>query len=284
MTSMVKLCFPGLLCVLLFGAIGCDDDDAPCDDVTCGANASCDVDTGECLCDGGWVWVEEVETCLEVMARLDDLELEEEGFYNGLDEAGSFTSGSVTFYNSYDTEYESWDGFAYSNMTDITTPGYENQYSAIVGGGAQDSENYAVAYVSDFSTFGPPTLEIGDGTETTTLAGLHVTNTTYAYLSMLDGDDYSKQFGGETGEDPDWFLLTIHGFDESGAEVGTVEVYLADYQSDVADEDYILDDWTWVDLSSLGAVASLQFTLTSSDMGDYGMNTPAYFALDSILR
>jgi hypothetical protein len=35
-----------------------------------------------------------------------------------------------------------------------------------------------------------------------------------------------------------------------------------------------------VDLSSIGAVRTIEFTLSSSDNGDYGMNTPSYFCLD----
>ena len=61
-------------------------------------------------------------------------------------------------------------------------------------------------------------------------------------------------------------------------------IYLADFTAEAAEEDYILDAWTWVDLSSLGEVSGLQFTLSSSDNGEYGMNTPAYFAIDDIMR
>ena len=43
-----------------------------------------------------------------------------------------------------------------------------------------------------------------------------------------------------------------------------------------------MDDWEWVDLSSLGTVAGLEFDLSSSDTGPSGMNTPAYFAMDDL--
>jgi hypothetical protein len=36
---------------------------------------------------------------------------------------------------------------------------------------------------------------------------------TYAALSMRDGDGFAKQFGGASGDDPDYFLLTITGRD-----------------------------------------------------------------------
>jgi hypothetical protein len=37
-----------------------------------------------------------------------------------------------------------------------------------------------------------------------------------------------------------------------------------------------------VDLTLLGAATRLTFGLSSSDNGPFGMNTPAYFALDSL--
>ena len=64
---------------------------------------------------------------------------------------------------------------------------------------------------------------------------------------------------------------------------GEVEFYLADYRFADNGEDYIVDTWEYIDLSSLGAVKSLEFGLSSSDVGDFGMNTPAYFALDTVV-
>ena len=59
---------------------------------------------------------------------------------------------------------------------------------------------------------------------------LMVTNTTYAALSMRDGDSFAKKFGGPSGNDPDYFRLTITGKDSGGSTIGSVEFYLADYR------------------------------------------------------
>ena len=80
------------------------------------------------------------------VATFDDLTLSSKSFWNGSDQSGSFKSSDITFYNSYTTEWASWSGFAYSNMTDVTTAGYGNQYSAITGHGYYGSTNYAVCY------------------------------------------------------------------------------------------------------------------------------------------
>ena len=98
---------------------------------------------------------------------------------------------------------------------------------------------------------------------------------------MLNGDSFAKKFGGGDGNDADWFLLTIRGFDTLNQDIGTVDFYLADYRFADNSQDYIVNNWELVDLSLLGTnLASLQFEYSSSDVGDWGMNTPAYFAMD----
>jgi len=110
-----------------------------------------------------------------------------------------------------------------------------------------------------------------------------VTNNNYTYYSMLNGDDWAKKFGGSSGDDEDWFALTVTGKDASESIVGAVDFYLADYRFSDNSQDYIIDTWQFVDLSSLGIVKSLEFTLNSSDVGDFGMNTPAYFVIDTVV-
>ena len=206
----------------------------------------------------------------------EDLTLDPESFWNGSDESGGFISRGVHFSNNYNVEWGSWDGFSYSNTTDTTTTGFDNQYSAIPGNGADGSSNYTVGYIGFAS---PPTATLP---EVQAVSGMYVTNSTYAALTVLNGDDFAKRFGGASGDDPDWFKLTVTGKDAEGNIAGTVEFYLADYRFPDNAEDYVLTKWAWVDLSSLGAIKSLEFTLSSSDMGGFGMNTPAYVAMDNL--
>ena len=192
----------------------------------------------------------------------------------------SFSSGSASFGNSltdFGGGFYSWSGFSYSNTTDTTTPDFSNQYSAIAAGGAEGSANYGVAYVSAYGT--APRIEFD---LPTVLGGAWFTNTTYTALAMRDGDAFSKQFGGASGTDPDWLLLTIYGLDASDAITGTLEFYLADFRFEDSADDYIVDSWTFVALDGLGEVTALEFAMSSSDVGAFGVNTPTYFAIDSI--
>jgi hypothetical protein len=217
----------------------------------------------------------------QTTVTFDDLTLEPESHYNGSDGSGGFTSGNVFFENQYDTQFQYWaQGFIYSNSTDVTTAGYMNDFSAYTGGGANGSANYGVNYKGD----------IDFGTEKN-VESMQITNSTYAALSMLNGDSFGKQFGspnnaqgtpdGTNGED--FFRLLITGYDGEDDSIGTVTFYLADYRFADSLQDYIIDTWETVDLSSLGAVRYLDFTLESSDNGAFGMNTPAYFALDNLV-
>ena len=215
-----------------------------------------------------------INAAAQSVAKFDDLTLAPAKFWNGSDSSGSFKSGNTTFYNSYNTDWQSWSGFAYSNMTDITTAGYENQYSAITGKGYEGSANYAVCYPS-------PSAELGFGTAAQT-TGFYVTNSTYAYLSMKNGDAFAKKFGGESGNDPDYFKLMIEALDAEGKPVDTLNFYLADFRSTDNTKDFILNKWTWVDLSELKKANKLRFSLSSSD-NSYGfMNTPGYFCMDDL--
>jgi len=100
---------------------------------------------------------------------------------------------------------------------------------------------------------------------------------------MRDGDAFAKRFGGPSGDDPDFFRLTIQGFDAANASTGSVDFFLADYRFENAALDTIVGGFTTLDLSTLGTLRALEFTLSSSDGGPFGMNTPAFFAIDDVV-
>lgn len=211
------------------------------------------------------------------VATFEDLTLAPESFWNGADGAGGFVSGQASLGNHYNAEWDFWDGFAYSNRTDPNGTGPEAQYNAICGAGQGGSANYAVAYVG---WEGPPRLAFARPQR---FSGLYVTNNCYAYYDMRDGSLFSKKFGGDDGNDPDWFKLVITGIDVNDQPTGEVEFYLADYRFADNARDYIVDSWTFVDLASLGEINALRFALGSSDVTNQAMMTPAYFCIDTIV-
>ncbi len=214
----------------------------------------------------------------QIIADFEDLSLTTESFYNGSDGASGFASAGIHFSNDYNSDFGSWSGFAYSNMSDTTTVGFFNQYSGFVGSGAGGSANYGVAFISGFGPKAKITLP-----EPTTVNRMSITNTTYAAISMLHGDEFAKKFGGATGNDPDFLRLAIHGMDATGSQTGSVDFFLADFRFSDNAQDYIIDEWVDVDLTGLGAnVKWLEFEMETTDVGTFGANTPLYFALDNL--
>ncbi|MDX1652729.1 MAG: DUF4465 domain-containing protein [Brumimicrobium sp.] len=202
-------------------------------------------------------------------------------FYTGEDNAGQFMSKGAVFENTYEDfgSYYTWGGFAYSNKTDNSTPGYGNQYSAFAGIGANGSSQYAVYHAGD--TLALPAV--------CAFRNVSIVNTTYAAVSMRDGDSFGKQFGSpydangnlDGTDGKDYFYITVYGWDINDNLVDSVEIYLADYRSNDPNDHYILDEWTDFSLAALNGSVYLTFSFTSSDVGTWGINTPLYFAMDN---
>jgi len=214
----------------------------------------------------------------QTVADFENFDLEVDQFNNNAAPEAYFETGNILLPNSFfdDPTFPYWTGWAISTSTDVTTEGFTNQYSSISGGGYDGSLGFGVG-----TAFGSVELELLF--EGTTVQEIYINNGTYAYLSMLNGDGFAKRFGGEDGNDPDFFLLTISAYVNGEVTDDKVEFYLADYRFEDNTQDYIVDEWTLVDLSVLGDVQGLSFSLTSSDNNANGMLTPAYFLVDNIM-
>ena len=221
-----------------------------------------------------------IKTKAQTTADFENLSLAQDTFWNGsLSPLGTtFASGNVIMPNYYDTSFGGfWSlGWAYSNMKDDTTAGFGNLYSSIAGSGFLSSNNYIVGQNNAI-------LKFNAAAQGKVMNGLYVSNSTYAALSMKNGDAFAKKFGGINGTDSDYFLLTIYGYLNGIKKADTFDYYLADYRFSDSAQDYINDGWTWLNLTSLGNVDSLEFKLSSSDNGAFGMNTPAFFCVDNIV-
>jgi hypothetical protein len=189
-----------------------------------------------------------------------------DGSSNGINEANCFFP--TVWNNSFGGYWQT--GFALSNMTDSVTSGFQNMYAAKAGSG-YESAQYAVAY-GNYNF----TLQSG------TIQSLYITNNTYAYNSMRDGDDFAKKFGGLTGNDPDFFSITFKGYNGGIEKPDSLTFYLADFRFDDNVQDYIVRDWTPFSLAALGIVDSVTYRFESSDVGSFGYNTPTYFCLDNL--
>lgn len=213
----------------------------------------------------------------QTVSTFENLTLSSNSYWNGSSSplGTTFESGNAIFPNNYNSTYGYWEsGWAYSNMQDSTTAGSANMYSARPAVGYNSSANYAVGQQGAI-------IKLNSTAIGKVVNGFYVTNGTYAAISMRDGDTYGKKFGGTSGNDADWFKLTVRKWFGGVLTNDSVEFYLADFRFANNSQDYIVTTWQWVDLTSLGNVDSLKFKLSSSDVGDWGMNTPAFFCIDN---
>jgi len=206
-------------------------------------------------------------------------------YYDGYGEfapTGSWSSKGAIFQT---TAYGP--GWSYSNVNNTSevflgippNPKYFAQFSAFTGTGFGGSGNYAMAtggFGGDLFFNLPADNKINS---------LRISNSTYAAISMRDGDPFAKKFGGISGNDPDFFKITFTGFsnaDGLGAVTGSTDFFLADYRSPTNALDYIVNDWRLLDLSTFGNAKSVGLSFSGSDNGTFGLNTPAYVAIDNI--
>ena len=207
-------------------------------------------------------------------ATFEDVPLGNGGIWQPPVGENEMPSGGWIFTNS--TQYGYWGGFTASNRTDLSQTGLDAQYTAAAGCGYDGSAQYAVAYTMGVQT----DVYAADG-QSHTVTGCYVTNDLWTYQDILQGGYGEQPYGGLTGNDPDWFKVTATGKNASGQTVGTLDFYLADYRFANNEEDYVLDTWEWFDLSPLGNVATISFSLSSSRGSGYNMITPAYFCMDN---
>lgn len=192
----------------------------------------------------------------------------------------------------------SWDGFTISvNGDDSFQDDFlTNQWGCMAGGGIMTAEDgrvlkdesgivrtekgipYAVAYWSSYmETPGSHYLTASFNDDKVYEAmGVYVCNHPWPYHSNRTAVPPARKLDREG----DYFKLIIGGVDENGDDIPvTVDHYLARFD----DGELIQSvNWEWIDLSLLGKVKSLFFTMESTDIGEWGMNTATYFCLDKL--
>ncbi|MBQ5875607.1 MAG: DUF4465 domain-containing protein [Alistipes sp.] len=208
----------------------------------------------------------------------------EYGNGNGRDSWCDEGNTELAFYPSRTALFPGYGGHAISNYVgdDLSQGNYMYDLQAYaVEGGAHDSENFAVhfGYLDD-SGMGMQNeliyFEFDDGVART-IDHMYVTNTTYVYNILANGDGWMVPSGG-VSEDC-WFKIIAYGYDEDDNQTATAEFILWDKGRKGVKE------WTKWDLSSLGKVARVEFNLVGSEAlyeSGYGLGAPGYFAYDDV--
>lgn len=165
-------------------------------------------------------------------------------------------------------------GFTCCQSKDTSTSGYSN-LSAITGSGLK-GKSYFTVNTGGFYNNLPADIIFSNG-NSYNAKSVYITNSVYAYLAITNGDDGNGEYGlvKKNWSNQDWFKLTITGYNRNDSVTGSVSVLLANGLD-------VLDEWRYVDLSALGIISRINFMLSSTDNGEWGMNTPSYFCLDQL--
>ena len=166
----------------------------------------------------------------------------------------------LTYYTDYGHTYDTWNGFVVSNRTDMETSGYTNDKSVYATSGADGSSQFAVAYYSEWTPDGKgiPEIKFLGAVQPKSVA---IANTSFLYL-------YFKEDAAAVVD----VKAVITGYN-CGIKTGVVEVALADGVLGKVE-----NGWKNIDLSELGTVTSLTFSMKTTDA-----MCPNYFAVDNLV-
>lgn len=172
----------------------------------------------------------------------------------------------MMFKHEGNPKYASWCGFTVSKHAADSL----GQFTCMAKGGlAGVGTPFLVGYSTISYTDNELSTQVAFSDEYF-LTEVYICQSSYTFNSIMYGDSYAKKF-----TDKDTLALIISGFNATYEEIGSVTYYLAV-------DGKFNQNWTKVDLSSIGKCFGLNFRMTSTD-NSYGyMNTPAYFALDGL--
>ncbi len=169
--------------------------------------------------------------------------------------------------NSYGGQ--SWEGFTLSRVSQDTA----NVFGCVANGGiAGEGTPYVIGYFSDWVTE-------AQGYSSNLILFDQEYYPDYVYIcqnsNTMKAISEGGVFNARAFTEEDTLALIISAIDGSFQEIATTVYYLAvDGEKN--------NGWVKVPLSVLGKTAGLSFRMTTTDMGQFGMNTPMYFALDAL--
>ncbi|MCD8176523.1 MAG: DUF4465 domain-containing protein [Tannerellaceae bacterium] len=198
--------------------------------------------------------------------------------------------GTATWTNPPYTSYEYYyGGIGLSRYNDLSDVTYTNQLSVyagvngIPGPGYGGSEGFAVVfgYSDQSNNIEAPYVIFADN-KPADFVSMQVCNTVYTRDVILNGNKIENGQANSLPNTKGWFYIDITGYRLSGAPV-TSRYYLADYGNQSGELNGIREGWNEVDLSAFTNVYKLEFSMGGSDNDPiYGLNTPAYFAMDNL--
>lgn len=176
---------------------------------------------------------------------------------------------NILKFDSYYSIYGNTRYYAGLFYTNLTNNKYTSSFAPI-SGAAKVGKTYIAAFSSSYT---PASITVNNPAQYG-ISSCWICNSTYAYNTMIKSINGTTPF--KSGS---WYKVKAIGYTSAGAKMDSTEIYLAKYTSDT---DLPSKEWLYFDLSKLTNAVKVTFSASSSDIGQYGMNTAANFCLDGI--
>ena len=177
----------------------------------------------------------------------------------------------LIFEHYYDETYGSWCGFAQSKCYDMEDASYNNQYS-VYNDEAASGDCFMVYY---YDSYNDPTDILCRYHGYYQFKTVRVNLSTIGYKAIMEGNAYARAF-----DEGDYLKVSFIALGADLAEGDVVDYYIVDYRDG---KRFVADDWDTVDISSLkGGLWGLRIRIETTDVGEWGANTPLYICLDDL--
>ena len=162
----------------------------------------------------------------------------------------------------------SWEGFTLSTVSQDTA----NVFGCVANGGLEGvATPYVIGYYSEWvSSSQGYSSNIIDFNGEYYPEHVYICQNSNTHKAITQGEFNARPF-----TEQDTLALIIQTLDSTKTPTATIIYYLAI-------DGTCNEGWVKVPLTALGQTSCLSFSMTSTDIGDWGANTPLYFALDGL--
>ena len=180
---------------------------------------------------------------------------------------GRFMLSHLPSQNSYGGQ--SWEGFTLSRVSQDTA----NVFGCVANGGlAGKGTPYVIGYFSDWvTTTQGYSSNIVLFDQEYYPDHVYICQNSNTMKAISEGGVFNSRAFNEN----DTLALIISAIDTAFNEICSTTYYLAV-------DGHKNNGWVEVPLTALGKASGLSFRMTTTDIGQFGMNTPLYFALDAL--
>ena len=177
----------------------------------------------------------------------------------------------------YNEEYGYWGGFAHSKVfeTDAKRGLFENQFAAY-NSKAASGDGFLLYYYDSYNA--PCDIVFKQEASMISLTSVKLNLSTYTYASITDEDinAYARAF-----DEGDYLKVVFSKVDAMGKTLGKgAECYVVDYRDG---KRFVADNWQEFYLPGMVLASDrVRVTIETSDVGEWGPNTPLYICMDDL--